>query len=143
MQELDGPIRNAFGLDTIEGYFELISFSDVIVARQFEGFTYNLSRSDFHKIEQVGQNYFIRRMSSEALQKWITKVLSRPINQIKEVLDSFEASRPLTNELLDHVLKEVARFTMYSAHDSTVAPVWEFIDAINFSPEGVPYATSV
>jgi len=91
-------------------------------------------------------------MSQEALNRWITYTLSRPLNHIFNIVKSSQTrlqnlnNKQLSKSQIDSVFKftegDDPKFMMYSAHDSTLVPLWNFVEMFNYTYDEVGYAAN-
>ena len=80
----------------------------------------------------------------------MTRLFAEPINIMSEIVDTISyATRQnqdiVTQELISEVIKNLKtpKYLLYSGHDSTMAPVWDFLNATNFHWDTIPFASSL
>jgi len=132
----------------------LNDYADVILSRLFDTQTLNctLPSDVIDDLRLVGMEYFNNDMSTEAYQLWLTSLLGHPIRKINKIvtestdrIKELRLSQEVTGSDVESIISQIDTpdLQMFSAHDSTIVPLWKFMDSTGFDPQGVPYASYV
>lgn len=113
--------------------------SDIIVARQFEGVLKKFKFTEGERKDLEAFNYLsnVNRYTEAGRRLYATQIFEKAVNTIQTIVES---NFPKPN-LSQRTAKQGTKFMMFSAHDTQIAILWNFLNATNISQETVPYAS--
>jgi hypothetical protein len=90
----------------------------------------------------------LNKFTPETRKIWMTKVFSKPVNFIETLVKELSTrikSHKFFIGLHDIIRNDldIPEFMMYSAHDSTVAPAWDFLKPFLYYWDYIPYASFI
>jgi hypothetical protein len=84
-------------------------------------------------------------MSEDSIDKWMEMMMRKPLQRMEAAIDR---ATERINELIasdSHTvdLGDIKEYMMFSGHDTTVLPLWEFLESTNIHLDAIPYASQI
>ena len=153
IQILKEPVSKAFGLNISKpmSYHDLVAYADTLVDREFEKLplNYDFTYQQISQLNNVNKWAQLLKLSPDARQRYMTRLFAEPLGImakiVKEVGHAVKIGKIQGKNELDFFFQSLSqpKYLLYSGHDSTMAPVWDFLNASNFKWSYIPFASSL